>query len=94
MSQQVVRARVVISGRVQGVFFRASTRDEAASRRLSGWVRNLPGHQVEAVFEGPEKEVREVLAWCHEGPPFAAVRSVEVEWQPPTGEFDAFHIRY
>ncbi len=89
-----VRAHVLISGRVQGVFFRAATRDEARSRSLSGWVRNLPGSQVEAVFEGPEEKVREAVQWCHEGPPFAAVRDVKVEWQEPTGEFDGFQIRY
>lgn len=90
----VVRAHVVISGRVQGVFFRATTRDEALQRGLAGWVRNLPGSQVEAVFEGEEEAVKSVIEWCHEGPPFAAVRRVEVTWEEPTGEFEGFSIRY
>lgn len=89
-----VRARVLISGRVQGVFFRAATRDEARSRGVTGWVRNLPNSGVEALFEGPEEAVKSVISWCHEGPPFALVREVRVEWQEPGGEFEDFHIRY
>ena len=92
MSQ--VRARVLISGRVQGVFFRAATRDEARARGLTGWVRNLPGSQVEAVFEGEGEEVKAAIAWCHQGPPFAAVREVKIEWQEATGELQDFQIRY
>lgn len=88
------RAHVVISGRVQGVFFRATIRDEARSRGLTGWVRNLPGAQVEAVFEGEEEAVKSAVEWCHEGPPFAAVRRVDVKWEEPTGEFEEFQIRY
>jgi acylphosphatase len=88
------RAHVVVSGRVQGVFFRAATTDEARTREVKGWVRNLPGYQVEAVFEGPEEAVRGIVEWCQEGPPFAAVREVKVQWEEPTGEFEDFHIRY
>ena len=88
------RAHVIISGRVQGVFFRASTRDEARSRGLTGWVRNLPGNQVEAVFEGEEAAVKGAVEWCHEGPPFAVVRNVNVAWEAATGEFEDFQIRY
>jgi acylphosphatase len=89
-----VRAHVLISGRVQGVFFRAATRDEARARGVTGWVRNLPGYRVEALFEGPEEAVRGVVKWCHEGPPFALVREVKVDWGEATGEFEGFGIRY
>lgn len=61
------RAHVYVSGRVQGVFFRATTRDEARSRGITGWVKNLPDGRVEAVFEGEEKKVQEMIDFCHEG---------------------------
>jgi len=81
-----VRARLVVSGRVQGVFYRASCRDEGAVRGLSGWVRNTPDGKVEAAFEGPETEVQALIAWCRRGPPSAWVENVEVAWESPTGE--------
>ncbi len=79
------RARVLVSGRVQGVFFRAETR--AAARRLGvdGWVRNLPDGRVEAVFEGSPGAVEAAVAWCRTGPERAAVESVEVEPGPAEG---------
>ena len=80
------RAHAVITGRVQGVFYRASCRDEAAARGLAGWVRNNPDGSVEAVFEGPEAVVREMLDWCRRGPPSAAVERVEVTWETAVGE--------
>ncbi|HTF56190.1 MAG TPA: acylphosphatase [Planctomycetota bacterium] len=81
-----VRARVVITGRVQGVFYRASCRDEGAARGLSGWIRNTPDGAVEAAFEGPEAEVQALIEWCRRGPPSAWVEHVEVSWETPTGE--------
>ena len=81
-----VRARVVVTGRVQGVFYRASCRDEAAGRGLAGWVRNNPDGSVEAAFEGPDSNVREMIAWCRVGPPSAAVKDVSVAWEAPLGE--------
>ena len=80
------RAHVVISGRVQGVFYRASCRDEATARGLAGWVRNAPDGSVEAVFEGPESDVLAILEWCRRGPPSAAVTGVDVAWESPQGE--------
>ena len=71
------RAHVWVSGRVQGVWFRESCREEAVLRGLAGWVRNLPDGRVEAVFEGLPEAVDALVAWCHEGPPRARVRSVE-----------------
>jgi len=74
------RARVVIRGRVQGVFFRAETRQRARSLRLAGWVRNNPDGTVEAVFQGDRDCVESMLAWCRRGPAAANVEDVEVEW--------------
>jgi len=88
------RAHLFISGRVQGVFFRANTRDEARRLGLVGWVRNLPDGRVEAVVEGEEGKIKELIAWCHEGPPGAVVRGVEVRWEAFRGEFSDFTIRY
>jgi len=90
----MIRAHVFIYGRVQGVFFRSETRHEAKKRHVRGWVRNLPDGRVEAVFEGEENNVRELLEFCKCGPPGAAVRKVEVNWEPYTGEFSDFEIRY
>lgn len=80
------RARVVVRGRVQGVFFRVETRDRARSLGLSGWVRNVPDGSVEAVFEGDRERIESMLAWCRRGPSLAQVDEVEAEWEPPSGE--------
>ena len=87
-----VRARALISGRVQGVFFRHQTARAARARLLGGWVRNLADGRVEAVFEGPRNEVEALLRWAETGPPSARVDAVEVRWEPPTGEV-SFRIR-
>jgi acylphosphatase len=89
-----VRVQVVIEGRVQGVFFRASTRDEARARGLTGWVRNRPDGRVEALFEGDQRVVENMLAWCHKGPPYAYVDRVEVERQPFVGDQMDFRVLY
>ncbi|MCB2187845.1 MAG: acylphosphatase [Deltaproteobacteria bacterium] len=91
---ETVRAAAVISGRVQGVWFRASTKEMADELGLKGFVRNLPLRRVEAVFEGPRDLVEQALAWCQQGPAQAEVSEVHVSWQDPTGEFDSFEIRY
>jgi acylphosphatase len=88
------RAHVVIHGRVQGVFFRAYTADEANALGVKGWVRNLPNGSVEAVFEGEEKAVQEMIAWCRHGPPHAHVTRVDVEQESYRGEFHGFKIEY
>lgn len=87
------RAHVFISGRVQGVFFRASTRDRATDLGVDGWVRNLDDGRVEAVFEGDEAAVKAMIEWCHEGSPNAVVKSVNVEHEDPDG-IDGFGIKY
>ena len=80
------RARAVIRGRVQGVFFRAETRDRARSLGLSGWVRNVPDGTVEAVFEGDRERIESILGWCRQGPSLAQVDEVQIEWLEPTNE--------
>lgn len=88
-----VRARVLVSGRVQGVFFRAETRQRASSLGLGGWVRNLPDGRLEAVFEGGTSEVNAAVDWCRKGPLHARVEDVEVAYEEPTGE-TGFRIKY
>ena len=80
-----VRARIVVSGRVQGVAFRQSTADEADRLGVNGWVRNLPDGRVEAEAEGERAAVDALVRWCHAGPPAARVDRVEVEWKAPAG---------
>ena len=75
--------RVRISGRVQGVFFRATCARLADELGLSGWVRNRPDGDLEAVFQGPDRAVEDMLAWCREGPPHAQVDAVDVRPEPP-----------
>ena len=89
-----VRAHVFIEGRVQGVFFRANTREEASLLGLTGWVRNCWDGRVEAVFEGEREKVEKVIAWCKKGPPGAMVRDVEINWEQATGEYETFSIEY
>ncbi len=91
---EYLRAKVVIHGIVQGVFFRASTRDEAILIGVGGWVRNLPDGTVQALFEGEKKNVEEILGWCHKGPPGARVDKVDIEWEAYKGEYKLFDIRY
>lgn len=92
MGDSIVRAHVRVIGRVQGVWFRASTADEARSLGLAGWVRNA-GDDVEAAFEGPRPAVERAIEWCHAGPPNAHVELVDVSWEAPEG-LDSFSVRY
>ena len=87
-----VRTRLIISGRVQGVYFRAQTKQQAEARGLRGWVRNLPDGRVEAVVEGDASIVEQMIAWCHRGPSAAHVTDVQVNWEAPTGE-TTFSVR-
>ena len=89
-----IRATALFLGRVQGVCFRAFTREQAEKNRLTGWVRNCADGSVEAVFEGDEKSVRNVLSCCKQGPPGAQVTGVDCTWMPATGEFSGFSIRF
>lgn len=84
------RAHVLISGKVQGVFFRSSIKDIAEELGLSGWVRNLVDGRVEAVFEGNKEQVEKMLKWCQKGPEYARVAGVEVILEEYKGEFRGF----
>ena len=86
------RYHVYISGRVQGVFFRANTWKQARELTLTGWVRNLPNGCVEAVFEGEQKAAEEMLSWCRTGTPPARVDHVDVEEEDTAGNFTGFDI--
>ncbi|HLW18316.1 MAG TPA: acylphosphatase [Actinomycetota bacterium] len=77
-----VCARVFVSGRVQGVFFRYTCAHEARQACLRGTVRNLSDGRVEAVFQGPKQSVERLISWCHGGPPAARVADVTVSWEP------------
>lgn len=88
------KVHVIISGKVQGVWFRASTKDKAEQLGICGWVRNTFDGNVEAVFEGEEYLIQEMLDWCRHGPSSAKVENVEVEKQTPSNGFDVFSIKY
>jgi acylphosphatase len=88
----MVRAHVFISGMVQGVFFRQETRRRATSLGCAGWVRNREDGRVEAVFEGPEEAVEEMVRWCRQGPDSAEVRDVDVHDEDPEG-LEGFRVR-
>jgi acylphosphatase len=88
----VKRAHVQVHGSVQGVFFRVETRDRARSLGVAGWVRNLPGGSVEAVFEGDGSQVESMVEWCGRGPSGAYVDDVDVAWEEPQGE-SGFAVR-
>ncbi len=81
----MVRYRVLISGRVQGVFFRDTCRRMAERHGVNGWVRNLPDGRVEAVFEGSAEDVRRLLEWSRHGPRSAVVEDVQVAPEQPEG---------
>lgn len=87
------RVRVHVSGRVQGVFFRESTREKAESLDLAGWARNLPDGRVEALFEGPSDKVREMIEWCESGPSGAGVEEVETSSEETGDDLTGFEVR-
>lgn len=89
-----IRAHVFISGCVQGVFYRASTKNMAEQLGLKGWVRNTSDGRVEAVFEGEETAVKDMISWCHKGPRSAEVSDVTVDYTKFLGEFEEFCITY
>jgi acylphosphatase len=83
---QVLRVRVRVTGRVQGVFFRATAARTARALGVSGWIANGPDGAVEAAFEGPPGAIEDLVAWCRRGPEHARVEGVEVTDETPTGE--------
>ena len=88
------RLNIKVFGKVQGVFFRAFTKEKAELLGISGWVRNLPDGTVQIVAEGPEGKLEEFLGYVKQGPPLAVVTKVETFEEPGDGEFEGFEIRY
>jgi acylphosphatase len=91
---QKARARVIVGGRVQGVFFRYSTQEVATRLNVLGWVKNRWDGKVEAVFEGERDGVEKMIEWCHKGPPGAHVQNVDTHWEDYLGEFEQFSTVY
>ena len=89
-----VRAHVVVSGRVQGVCFRSYAEEEAYRNNVFGWIRNTAGGEVEAVYEGEKVDVGKMIEWSKRGSPSSRVDKVDVKWEPYTGEFEDFGIKY
>ena len=91
----MLRAHLVIEGRVQGVFFRQSSEERASGLGLCGWVKNIKSGAVETVVEGPEEEVEEFVRWCRRGPHFAKVsRVTEERHLIEAQEYDRFSIKF
>ena len=88
------RVHVIVQGRVQGVYFRASTRDRARQLGLSGWVCNCSNGNVELIAEGDKDRLEQLVSWCHKGPSGAIVSDVNIKWQEGTGEFVGFVVKY
>lgn len=88
------RVHVIVEGRVQGVFFRAFTRDEAVKHGLSGWVRNRSDGSVEALVEGEKSAVDKMVQWFHLGSPHSIVDKVHLNEESPVGDFGTFEIHY
>jgi len=89
-----VRARILVSGRVQGVFFRDHTRRWASALNLTGWVRNLRDGRVEAMVEGDKKKIEELISKMEIGPPLSRVEEIKVSWEEYRGEFEDFRITW
>jgi acylphosphatase len=87
------RVRIIISGRVQGVFFRRAAAEQARILGITGWVRNLADGSVELVGEGKRRNLELLLAWTRMGPPHARVDAVQAQWEPCQGEFRRFEVR-
>ena len=88
------RVHVIVEGRVQGVFFRAYTKDEAVKLGLAGWVKNRPDGSVEALIEGDETAVEKMLLWLHQGSPHSLVEKVHTTEESPVGDASGFEIHY
>ena len=88
-----VRVHLKVTGRVQGVFFRASTVAQAQHLGLTGWVANAPDGSVELIAEGTRARLEELITWCRRGPSGAQVTNVEIRWEAPRKEFTSFGVR-
>lgn len=87
------RAHILISGDVQGVLYRSSALDIAQKLGLVGWVKNTFGGEVEIVAEGSKESLNELVKWCKDGPKFARVGNVAVDWQEAKGKFSFFQVK-
>ncbi len=87
------RLHLLIQGRVQGVYYRQSMKEMADLRHVKGWVRNLPSGDVEAVLEGEDIMVDDLVEWSRRGPSRAAVDHVRIDWEEPKGDFKSFAIK-
>ena len=94
MDEVTVRAYVVVSGRVQGVGFRAFTQHQANTRQFVGWVKNVSDGNVELEVEGPRAGIEEFLVALRQGPPFSKVSGIKVEWTLAHGAESDFHVLY
>ena len=88
-----IRCHVIISGKVQGVFFRSSTKGTAIKLGSTGWVRNGVDGNVEAVFEGKKESIEQMIDWCRKGPELARVMDIDIKSERYTGEFKSFEVR-
>ncbi|MEW6110225.1 MAG: acylphosphatase [Nitrospirota bacterium] len=91
---KTARAHLFIDGRVQGVFYRAFTREVAMRLGLNGWVKNLYDGRVEAVFEGDRDLVETAINECRKGPPGAYVSDIDLKWEESSGEYKGFEVKY
>lgn len=89
----LANAHVVVSGTVQGIFYRSAIRSRAALLEITGWIRNLPDGRVEGMFEGERDDVDELIEFCRSGHPRAMVMEIDVDWQKPRGNLTEFEIR-
>jgi len=89
----MIRKHVFFSGKVQGVFFRANTKEKAQELGVYGWVKNLPDGRVEAVLEGEKSKVNELIRWCKNNQPYAKVDDVKIKIEEPSEEFQRFFIK-
>ena len=88
-----IRAHIFVTGKVQGVFFRVSTRSEAIKLNVDGWVRNVSDGRVEALFEGKRENVEQLIEFCRVGPRAANVLRTDVRWGKFVGEFNGFAVK-
>ncbi|MBN1502333.1 acylphosphatase [Candidatus Woesearchaeota archaeon] len=87
------RVHIIVSGTVQGVFYRSETKEKATELGLVGWVRNASKGNVEIIAEGPEENLKQLIQWCRHGPPNAEVDDIDIEWFGPVNDFSSFKIR-
>ncbi len=86
--------KATVSGKVQGVWFRGSTREEAHKHNLVGWVKNMPNGSVYLEAEGEEENLKEFEKWLNTGPPMSRVENVEIEWIEPTYSYTHFEVKF